>query len=118
SGTHLTQTGAILGTPAFMSPEQATNSKNVGPATDIYALGAILYQALTGRLPFEGASAFETLRRVVSEAPPSPRQLVPAAPAALEVICLKCLAKSPGNRYQTARELADAFRHFFQSVPY
>jgi serine/threonine protein kinase len=115
-GTNLTHSGAILGTPAYVAPEQATNSKNVGPPTDVYALGAILFQALTGRPPFDGSSAFETLRRVVSEAPPSPRQLVASVPRELEAITLKCLQKEPAKRYASAQALADDLGRFLDGA--
>jgi serine/threonine protein kinase len=115
-GTSLTHTGAILGTPAYLAPEQATGSKNVGPWTDTYALGAILYQALTGRPPFEGTPALETLNRVVSEAAPPPRRLVASVPRELEAIALRCLQKEPAKRYASAQALADELGRFLDGA--
>ena len=91
-----TLTEQILGTPSFMAPEQALgHSKQAGPAADVYALGAILYQALAGRPPFLGGSAIETLRLVASNEPVPPRQQRPDVPRDLETICLRCLEKEP-----------------------
>jgi serine/threonine protein kinase len=101
--------GWLLGTPNYMPPEQvAGEEKRVGPAGDIYSLGAILYEALTGRLPFQGKSLLETLRLVLTQMPVPPRQLDPGIPDPLEAICLRCLAKAPRRRYPTAAELAGA----------
>jgi serine/threonine-protein kinase len=110
--------GQVLGTPAYMAPEQAEGRLDrLGPATDVYGLGAILYEVLTGQPPFSGAETTEVLRRVVHEAPVRPRHHVAGAPAALEAVCLKALAKKPGERYRSASELAGEVRHYLAGEP-
>jgi serine/threonine-protein kinase len=110
----LTQQGAILGTPAYMPPEQAGEEfAQVGPHSDVYSLGAILYTLLTGKLPYEAETALRTILKVVGpEMPPPVRSLRPEVPATLERICMTCLNKQPADRYPTARALADELRRF------
>ncbi len=106
--SQLTATGQVVGTPAYMSPEQARDSKEVGPASDVYALGAILYFMLTGQPPFHAESVTDLLIKVVMEAPVPPSQLQPGIPADVEALCLQCLAKLPADRFADADGLMDA----------
>jgi serine/threonine protein kinase len=116
---NLTQEGVIVGTPAFMSPEQARSGATpVGPRSDVYSLGAILYTLLAGRLPFDEGTTVDTLLKVVSADPPPPvRDFRPEVPVALERICLKCLSKDPADRPRTARALADGLRRIMAILP-
>jgi WD40 repeat protein len=113
-----TQSGAIVGTPSYMAPEQAHGkTKDIGPATDIYALGAILYELLTGRPPFRAETALETLQQVQAVEPVSPSRLQPKLPRDLETITLKCLAKEPARRYYSAGELAEDLQRWLDGRP-
>jgi eukaryotic-like serine/threonine-protein kinase len=113
-----TVSGAILGTPSYMAPEQARGqSKSVGPSADIYALGAILYECLTGRPPFLAPNAIDTIYLVVHEEPVKPSAWSPKLPQDLETICLKCLEKVPEKRYSTAKALAEDLEAFLDNRP-
>src|SRR5262249_2939383 len=113
-----TQSGAVLGTPSYMAPEQAKgNAATVGPAADLYALGGILYEALTGRPPFHAATSQATGQQLLSEDPLPPSKLQPRIARDLETICLKCLEKDPARRYPSASALAEDLRRFQAREP-
>jgi hypothetical protein len=109
-----TISGQLLGTPSYMSPEQATAGSRypIGPASDVYALGAILYQTVTGRPPFQAESVFETVAQVVEADAVPPRLLNRNVAREVDAICMKCLAKNPSDRYSTARAMADDLRRY------
>ena len=113
-----TRTGVVLGTPAYMAPEQAEGrSKEIGTTTDVYALGVVLYELLTGQLPFRGASDADTLRRIAIGELVRPRRLRHAIPLDLEAVVLRCLERSPKDRYRSAAALADDLRRFLAGEP-
>jgi len=113
-----TASNAVLGTPSYMAPEQTGGRRReVGPQSDVYSLGTILYELLTGQPPFKADTPLDTILKVVSEEPIPPQQRIPTVPADLQIICLKCLAKPIDERYSTAEALADDLRHFSEGEP-
>lgn len=117
SDNDLTRTGQILGTPGYMPPEQARGDLEVGPSADIYSMGAVLYATLTGRPPFQAATALLTTQQVLNLEPAPPTRLNPSIPRDLETICLKCLQKQPEHRYGDAAALAADLRSFLNAEP-
>ncbi len=118
TGSDLTASGQVIGTPAYMPPEQARGDTDaIGPHSDLYSIGAILYAMLLGRPPHSAESAIETLKQVVDVEPPSVRSLNPSIPKDLETICQKCLMKNPANRYASAQDIADELGRFQRGEP-
>jgi WD40 repeat protein/tRNA A-37 threonylcarbamoyl transferase component Bud32 len=116
SGRFLTQAGTIVGTPEYMAPEQAAGA-DATPAVDVYALGIILYELLTGRVPFQAATPIDTMGLVRNQDPVSPRRFQPGVPRDLDIVCLKCLEKDPARRYATAKDLLDDLCRFLDGRP-
>jgi WD40 repeat protein len=117
-GDSATQPGAVVGTPAYMAPEQVDpKGKPLTTAADVYGLGAVLYELLTGQAPFQAPTVFDTLARVLHDPPVPPSRLAAGVPRDLNTVCVKCLEKDPARRYQSAAELADDLEHWLRGEP-
>src|SRR6185369_1161234 len=112
-----TKTGTIMGTPSYMAPEQGRGEKQIGHLADVYALGSMLYEMITGRPPFLAETVLKTLMRLLHEEPVPPSRVQPGVSSDLETICMKCLQKDPARRYPTALDLADDLRRFQKGEP-
>src|SRR6185312_1912037 len=112
-----TKTGALLGTPAYMAPEQISGAGNVDARADIYAAGVLLFEAVTGRVPFTGATIFDVMRAQLEQAPPTPRTLRPELPQPIEDVIMTALAKDPARRFQSAQAMAQALVHAAATLP-
>src|SRR5262249_53508618 len=113
----LTESGALVGTPRYVAPEQAAGRKDLTVAADVYSLGVVLYERLTGRTPVQGATVLEVLRQVRGADPPRPSSIVPGLDGDLETICLKCLEKEPAKRYASVEALADDLGRWLRGEP-
>src|SRR5437763_9952729 len=113
----LTESGALVGTPRYMAPEQAAGRKDLTVAADVYSLGVVLYERLTGQTPFTGETVLEILRQVRETEPPRPSSIIPGLNRDLETICLKCLEKDAAKRYGSTEALADDLQHWLRGEP-
>src|SRR5262249_600239 len=113
----LTQSGAMVGTPSYMAPEQVRADKQLTTGVDVYGLGAVLYEMLAGSPPFTGASAYEAVKKVLDDDPPRPSSIRRGVDRDLETICLKCLRKLPEQRYSSAAALADDLERWLRHEP-